>query len=103
MWSGAIHDTEFVTKALEHVEANESLYGTVKRMKGMLTVAKEVCPSHLTIVSSIHMLTRGYCQELHTPFYFTPSKVAGNFHCVCPPLDDVAYVNYSWFTVYEYN
>ncbi|KAI0797923.1 N2,N2-dimethylguanosine tRNA methyltransferase [Abortiporus biennis] len=69
MWSGELHDQEFVSKGLEHLEANEDKYGTAARMKGMLTLAKE---------------------ELTTPFYFTPAKMAGNFHCICPPLDDVA-------------
>ncbi|KAF8892558.1 tRNA methyltransferase [Infundibulicybe gibba] len=69
MWSGHIHDTPFVTKVLEHLEANQDQYGTSTRMKGMLTVAKE---------------------ELHTPFYFTPAKVASFFHTTTPPLDDMA-------------
>jgi len=68
MWSDRLHDPDFVGKILEHVQANEDKYGTVARMKGMLTVAKE---------------------ELVEPFYFTPSKVAGFFHCTCPALDDV--------------
>lgn len=42
MWSGTLHDTEFVTNVLKHVEENEDKYGTSARMKGMLTVAKEV-------------------------------------------------------------
>ncbi len=42
MWSGPIHDTDFVAKVLEHVEGNPDSYGTSTRMKGMLTVAKEV-------------------------------------------------------------
>lgn len=42
MWSGPLHDTEFVTNVLEHLEANQDKYGTATRMKGMLTVAKEV-------------------------------------------------------------
>ncbi|CCM02381.1 uncharacterized protein FIBRA_04476 [Fibroporia radiculosa] len=69
MWSGPIHDPAFVTKVLEHLETNEDKYGTSTRMKGMLTVAKE---------------------ELDTPFYFTPAKVASSFHCTCPSLDEVA-------------
>ncbi|TDL24799.1 N2,N2-dimethylguanosine tRNA methyltransferase [Rickenella mellea] len=69
MWNGPIHDSGFVGKVLEHTEANNNKYGTSTRMKGMLTVAKE---------------------ELDTPFYFTPGKVSGNFHCISPPLDDVA-------------
>ncbi|KAI0079917.1 N2,N2-dimethylguanosine tRNA methyltransferase [Panus rudis PR-1116 ss-1] len=69
MWSGPIHDPEFVSRVLGHVETNESKYGTAPRMKGMLTLAKD---------------------EFDTPFYFTPSRIAGTFHCTCPPLDDVA-------------
>ncbi|KAI0362202.1 N2,N2-dimethylguanosine tRNA methyltransferase [Trametes cingulata] len=69
MWSGPIHNKEFVSSVLAHVEANEDKYGTSARMKGMLTVAKE---------------------ELDTPFYFTPSKIASHFHCVCPSLDETA-------------
>ncbi|KAI0324526.1 N2,N2-dimethylguanosine tRNA methyltransferase [Cubamyces sp. BRFM 1775] len=69
MWSGPIHNKEFVSSVLNHVEANEDKYGTSARMKGMLTVAKE---------------------ELDTPFYFTPSKIASHFHCVCPSLDETA-------------
>ncbi|KDQ60790.1 hypothetical protein JAAARDRAFT_67223 [Jaapia argillacea MUCL 33604] len=69
MWSGPIHNTEFIGKVLEHLEGNEDKYGTATRMKGMLTVAKE---------------------ELPAPFYFTPSRVASFFHCVSPPMDDIA-------------
>ncbi|KAK0503296.1 tRNA methyltransferase [Armillaria luteobubalina] len=69
MWSGPIHDTDFVAKVLEYVEENPDSYGTSTRMKGMLTVAKE---------------------ELHTPFYFTPTRVASFFHCQTPSLDEVA-------------
>lgn len=68
MWSGPIHNKDFVSKVLTHLEANEGNYGTAARMRGMLTVAQE---------------------ELETPFYFTPGKVAGNFHCVTPSLDDI--------------
>ena len=42
MWSGPLHDPEFVAEVLAHVETNEDKYGTAPRMKGMLTVAKEV-------------------------------------------------------------
>ncbi|KAI0054115.1 N2,N2-dimethylguanosine tRNA methyltransferase [Auriscalpium vulgare] len=69
MWAGPIHDPRFVGKVLEHLEDNQDKYGTATRMKGMLTVAQE---------------------ELDTPFYFTPSRIAGFFHSTCPSLDDVA-------------
>lgn len=42
MWSGPLHDVDFVNKVLTHVQTNEDKYGTSARMKGMLTVAKEV-------------------------------------------------------------
>jgi len=42
MWSGPLHDPAFVGKVISHVEGNENLYGTFSRMRGMLTVAKEV-------------------------------------------------------------
>jgi tRNA (guanine26-N2/guanine27-N2)-dimethyltransferase len=42
MWSGPIHDSEFVTRVLNHIESSQGKYGTSPRMKGMLTVAKEV-------------------------------------------------------------
>ena len=42
MWNGPIHDSQFVGRILEHLESNEDKYGTSTRMKGMLTVAKEV-------------------------------------------------------------
>lgn len=42
MWSAPIHDRDFVAKVLEHLDANQTQYGTFTRMKGMLTVAKEV-------------------------------------------------------------
>ncbi|KAF7363475.1 tRNA (guanine(26)-N(2))-dimethyltransferase [Mycena sanguinolenta] len=70
MWSAPIHNPEFVAKVLDHVENNESQYGTAVRMKGMLTVAKEELPD--------------------TPFYFTPSKVSKHFHCVTPSFSDMA-------------
>lgn len=42
MWNGRIHDPQFVGRILEHVEDNEDKYGTSARMRGMLSVAKEV-------------------------------------------------------------
>jgi tRNA (guanine26-N2/guanine27-N2)-dimethyltransferase len=42
MWSAPIHDPDFIGKVLEHLEINPTRYGTAARMKGMLTVAKEV-------------------------------------------------------------
>ncbi|KAF5365606.1 hypothetical protein D9758_003320 [Tetrapyrgos nigripes] len=65
MWSGPIHDTDFVSQVLAHTESHSAHYKTSPRMKGMLT-------------------------ELHDPFYFTPGKIASFFHCITPSLDDIA-------------
>ncbi|QRW00145.1 tRNA (guanine-N(2))-methyltransferase [Ceratobasidium sp. AG-Ba] len=69
MWCGPIHDPEFVSDVLKHVEEDPSKYGTATRMRGMLTVAGE---------------------ELNTPFYFTPSRLSSFFHCNSPPLESIA-------------
>ena len=42
MWTGQLHDPDFVGKVLEHLESSKDHYGTAARMKGMLTVAQEV-------------------------------------------------------------
>lgn len=88
MWSGPLHDKEFVSKALAHVESNSDKYGTVGRMKGMLTVASEVLP----YATSYEYPRLNFLQELDVPFYFTPSQIASVFHCTTPSLDDTAYV-----------
>jgi hypothetical protein len=42
MWSGPLHNPEFVAKVVEHVDRDGKNYGTSARMKGMLAVAQEV-------------------------------------------------------------
>jgi len=86
MWSGPLHDPIFVGKVLAHVDGNKDSYGTAGRMRGMLTLAKEVQPK---LTSAVLTLTLSQ-QELQVPFYFTPSKVSSFFHCETPSLDDVA-------------
>ncbi len=92
MWSGPLHYRDFVASVLGHVEANEDKYGTSARMKGMLTVAKEVGEqlNGKAFISRRLADTPPTPQELDTPFYFTPSKVSSHFHCVCPSLDETA-------------
>lgn len=42
MWGGPLHNPQFIRKILEKLEtADKTVYGTVDRMKGMLTVALE--------------------------------------------------------------
>jgi len=42
MWSGTLHDKEFTTRLLTHIEKRGANYGTFSRMKGMITLAVEV-------------------------------------------------------------
>jgi len=42
MWSGPLHDKDFVKAVLQHIDECADKYGTSTRMKGMLTVACEV-------------------------------------------------------------
>ena len=42
MWSGPLHDRDFVKAVLQHTDECADKYGTSTRMKGMLTVAYEV-------------------------------------------------------------
>lgn len=90
MWSGPLHDPDYVSQVLQHVEENKDKYGTSTRMIGMLTMAKEVCLSPCRTPAT--KLTHA-TKEINYPFYFTPSQVAGNFHCIAPSLADVAYVS----------
>ncbi|CED83675.1 -dimethylguanosine trna methyltransferase [Phaffia rhodozyma] len=68
LWIGPIHDKTFCQKVLDHVYANEDKFGTVARMKGMVTMAKE---------------------ELETPFYLDPAYLSGMFHCTSPSTSDI--------------
>jgi tRNA (guanine26-N2/guanine27-N2)-dimethyltransferase len=88
MWSAPMHDANFVEKVLEHLETHQNNYGTSARMKGMLTVAKEVRNSSVNM-----LLGLSYSKELPNPFYFTTSRMASLFHSRTPSLDDIAYVN----------
>jgi tRNA G26 N,N-dimethylase Trm1 len=42
LWLGALHDKQFIETLLEDIEGERQNYGTFARMKGMLTMAKEV-------------------------------------------------------------
>jgi len=94
MWNGPIHDPHFVDRILEHLYGDEDKYGTSTRMKGMLTVTKEVEDAFAFLCQrSYRSLIAYMTKELAVPFYFTPSRVASFFHCICPSLDEIASVD----------
>lgn len=42
MWIGKLHDEAYVDRILQHVDSDEDAYGTSTRMRGMLTLARNV-------------------------------------------------------------
>ena len=66
MWMAPIHDQAFVQSMLDHVGGHGADFATADRITGMLTVAKNEVPN--------------------SPFYFTPAKLCGFFHCTSPPI-----------------
>lgn len=52
-----------------------------------------LCRQELTCLVKLTVLVLSSLQELHTPFYFTPTKVSGFFHSTTPSLDTVSCAN----------
>lgn len=66
MWAGPLHDKAFCDRVLTLEDsADEAVYKTKARIKGMVTLAKH---------------------ELETPFYFAPSRVLSVLRIACPPI-----------------
>lgn len=79
MWGGPLHDAEFIDRVVAEAEAADpAVYGTLDRIKGMLTVAKH---------------------EPETPFYFDPGHVSAVLKS--QPVPVVKYVNALGWLGYE--
>ncbi|KAI8453031.1 tRNA methyltransferase [Phakopsora pachyrhizi] len=70
LWSGPLHDQDFMIKLLEGTEDEDCGLKTVKRIKGMVEIAKR--------------------ELVDSPFFFTPSNISKIFHCTSPSLVTVA-------------
>lgn len=67
MWSGPLHDHEFIDKMLEiHQTMDSEVYGTLPRIEGMLTQAKSEIPD--------------------IPFYVALPSLSHVIKAPCPPL-----------------
>ncbi len=65
MWGGQLHDKKFISKMLEIQETlDPEVYGTLPRIKGMLTLAQD---------------------EIEAPLYFEPDTMAHTLKCTTPP------------------
>ena len=50
MWIGPLHNPDFIDKMLLHVESGDATYATAPRIKGMLSIARNVSCSVLSRV-----------------------------------------------------
>ncbi|XP_012544912.1 tRNA (guanine(26)-N(2))-dimethyltransferase isoform X2 [Bombyx mori] len=66
IWSAPIHDESFVSRVLTYVEENSQLFGTAKRIEGVLSMVRE---------------------ELNdVPLYYTIDKLFGRVHLQTMPM-----------------
>ncbi|ODV83837.1 hypothetical protein CANARDRAFT_202037 [[Candida] arabinofermentans NRRL YB-2248] len=69
MWGGKLQDATFIDKVLELQKgADPEIYGTLERIKGMLTMAKN---------------------ELNTNFYFKTTTLSSVLKCSAPPIETI--------------
>ncbi|CDK24106.1 unnamed protein product [Kuraishia capsulata CBS 1993] len=69
MWGGNLHNHEFIDKVLElKSSVSEGQYGTLKRVEGMLHMAK---------------------QEVDAPFYFKPTTISSVLKAAPPSVLDI--------------
>ncbi|XP_045775495.1 probable tRNA (guanine(26)-N(2))-dimethyltransferase [Maniola jurtina] len=66
IWSAPIHDDVFVTRVLTHVQENPELFGTNKRIQGVLAMVREELPD--------------------VPLYYTLDKLFGRVHLETMPM-----------------
>ena len=96
MWGGPLHNHHFIRRILEMLPAlDESVYGTIPRIKGMLSVAltetledisspPTANPSTSSEETSRPIPPIDPAIRTHHPFFFLPSSLARVLHCVSP-------------------
>lgn len=73
MWGGNLHNHEFIDKVLElQSKADDKIYKTLPRIKGMLTMAKQELQGH------------------DTSFYFKTTTLSSILRCQAPPIEKLA-------------
>jgi tRNA (guanine26-N2/guanine27-N2)-dimethyltransferase len=84
MWGGHLHNKKFIDKILKLVDEEEakidppSTFGTLKRIKGMLTMAKNELGDAESSESEIH----------DSQFYFTTTTISRVLKIPAPSLED---------------
>lgn len=86
MWGGHLHNREFIDRILKLVDEEEAkkdpetTYGTLKRVRGMLTMAKNELGDSSSSESDIH----------DSQFYFTTTTISKVLKIPAPSLEDFA-------------
>ncbi|KAG0679562.1 RNA methyltransferase tRNA(m5U54)methyltransferase [Pichia californica] len=84
MWGGALHNRKFIDKILKLVDEEESktephtTYGTLKRVRGMLTMAKNELGDSENSLSEI----------LNSQFYFATTTISKVLKIPAPSIED---------------
>ncbi|XP_013173753.1 PREDICTED: probable tRNA (guanine(26)-N(2))-dimethyltransferase [Papilio xuthus] len=66
IWSAPIHNEVFVSKVLTHVQEHPDLFGTAKRLDGVLSMVRE--------------------ELMDAPLYYILDKMFGRVHCETMPM-----------------
>ncbi|KAH8927078.1 N2,N2-dimethylguanosine tRNA methyltransferase [Atractiella rhizophila] len=104
MWTGRLHDPDFVQEVLETVKARESrsstpatstatgaeTSATAEENNGNANGEKEEEPlKPFGTTERLKGMLQIAASEIQTPFYFSPSRISGMFHSRTPPLETV--------------
>ncbi|CAD6594123.1 MAG: RNA methyltransferase tRNA(m5U54)methyltransferase [Alectoria sarmentosa] len=95
MWGGPLHNPHFIQRILDMLPAlDKSMYGTIPRIQGMLSVALnetlEDAPLSSTTEPGTSEPVAGpipptdSAGRAHHPFFFLPSALSRVLHCVSP-------------------
>lgn len=96
MWSGPLHNPHFIQRILDMLPTlDESIYGTIPRLKGMLSVALDETledppslsvaePGTSSTTSSRPVPPLDPAARAQHPFFILPSALSRILHCVSP-------------------
>ncbi|KAF2860328.1 TRM-domain-containing protein [Piedraia hortae CBS 480.64] len=90
MWGGSLHNAAFVERVLaEATSADEAIYGTKARLRGVLDTALNelaVIPSRESLWPQAETISSTPVSTLDPhPFFFIPSTLSKVIKCVSPP------------------
>lgn len=90
MWGGPLHNPHFIQRILDMLPTlDKSIYGTIPRIEGMLSVAldetlEDPLSSSSPEISTGPMLPTNAGTRAQHPFFFLPSALSRVLHCVSP-------------------